>query len=288
MGGEHRFLRLLLSLSVAAGAWGSASRVEAADMSDVAEGADAEVPGAWRSRVSAKLLSIYDTAASVQAHAPGAGPRLDDKGWVQVDVHYDCRQLPPIKALISAGLSRGASVKVATLCVEEGWVAPESLSRIAALVGVTRVNVPSYAAQIHPRTHSREPDWSRPPQPSRSVLAQPAASSGNGIDHNGSAIMRADQFVAQTRTTGVGITVGVQSTGVASLGVIQGRGELPAVRVLDPSGGSSSAPADEGTALLEEVHAVAPGAGLAFCGPNTFVEYTFCLGQLINAGATIL
>jgi hypothetical protein len=306
MGGEHRFLGLLLSFSVAAGAWGSASRVEAADMadmSDVAEGADAEVPGAWRSRVSAKLLSIYDTAASVQAHAPGAatnrfsvpvadspttGPRLDDKGWVQVDVHYDCRQLPPIKALISAGLSRGASVKVATLCVEEGWVAPESLSRIAALVGVTRVNVPSYAAQIHPRTHSREPDWSRPPQPSRSVLAQPAASSGNGIDHNGSAIMRADQFVAQTRTTGVGITVGVQSTGVASLGVIQGRGELPAVRVLDPSGGSSSAPADEGTALLEEVHAVAPGAGLAFCGPNTFVEYTSCLGQLINAGATIL
>ena len=141
-----------------------------ADMSDVAEGADAEVTGAWRSRVSAKLLSIYDTAASVLAHAPGAatkrlsvpvadspttGPRLDDKGWVQVDVHYDCRQLPPIKALISAGLSRGASVKVATLCVEEGWVAPESLSRIAALVGVTRVNVPSYAAQIHPRTQLR-------------------------------------------------------------------------------------------------------------------------------------
>src|ERR1700693_2211786 len=257
MGGEHRFLGLLLSFSVAAGAWGSASRVEAADMADMAdtadlaEGSDAEVPGAWRSRVSAKLLSIYDTAASVQAHAPGAatnrfsvpvadspttGPRLDDKGWVQVDVHYDCRQLPPIKALISAGLSRGASVKVATLCVEEGWVAPQSLSRVAALVGITRVNVPSYAAQIHPRTHSREPDWSRPPQPSRSVLAQPAASSGNGIDHNGSAIMRADQFVAQTRITGVGITVGVQSTGVASLGVIQGRGELPAGRVLDPSG----------------------------------------------------
>src|ERR1700730_13157853 len=123
MGGEHRFLGLLLSFSAAAGAWGSASRVEAADMadmadmSDVAEGADAEVPGAWRSRVSAKLLSIYDTAASVQAHAPGAatnrfsvpvadspttGPRLDDKGWVQVDVRYDCRQRPPIKALISA------------------------------------------------------------------------------------------------------------------------------------------------------------------------------------------
>jgi hypothetical protein len=36
------------------------------------------------------------------------------------------------------------------------------------------------------------------------------------------------------------------------------------------------------------VHAVAPGASLAYCGPNTFIEYTSCLSQLIAAGATIL
>ena len=74
MGGEHRFLGLLLSFSVAAGAWGSASRVEAADMADVAEGADAEVPGAWRSRVSAKLLSIYDTARAYKHTHPAPQP----------------------------------------------------------------------------------------------------------------------------------------------------------------------------------------------------------------------
>ena len=293
MGAEHRFPRLMLSLVIVAGAWGSVfSWAQAADMAeaaDVADGADTEAPGAWRSRVSAKLLLIYDSAASVRAPAaatkrPGvpAGdsatmvPRLNEKGWVQVDVHYDCRQDPPTKALISAGVSRGASVKVATLCVEEGWVAPESLAHVAAIVGVTHVNVPSYTAQIRPRTHSQQP------------ISSPAASSGNGIDHNGVAIMRADQFVAQTRTTGVGITVGVQSAGVASLSVIQGRHELPAVQLLDPTGGSGSAQADEGTALLEEVHAVASGAGLAYCGPNTFVEYTSCLQQLIKAGATIL
>ena len=33
---------------------------------------------------------------------------------------------------------------------------------------------------------------------------------------------------------------------------------------------------------------MAPGAGLAYCGPNTFVEYTSCLSQLVAAGATIL
>ena len=280
MGAEHRFPGLLLSLVLV---WGSvASRAGAAD---AAGGAGSEAPGAWRSRVSAKLLSIYDSAAG---DTSTMGPRLNEKGWVEVDVHYDCRQDPPTTALISAGFSRGASVKVATLCVEEGWVAPESLSHVAAVMGVTHVNVPSYAAQKHPRTPTQQPNWSQPLQQSRSILAQPAASSASGIDHNGVAIMRADQFVAQTRTTGVGITVGVQSTGVASLGVIQGRNELPAVQVLVPSGGTSSAPADEGTALLEEVHAVAPDAGLAFCGPNTFIEYTSCLQQLANAGATIL
>jgi hypothetical protein len=108
------------------------------------------------------------------------------------------------------------------------------------------------------------------------------------LDLNGVAIMRADQFVAQTGTSGSGVTVGVQSTGIASLSLIQSRHELPAVTVVSPSGGSSSVAADEGTVLLEEVHAVAPGAALAYCEPDTFVEYTSCLGQLIASGATIL
>jgi len=81
--------------------------------------------------------------------------------------------------------------------------------------------------------------------------------------------MRADQFVAQTGTTGTGVTVGVQSVGVASLSTIQARGELP-----PPSrslSGRQHHPvlADEGTALFEEIHAVAPGATLVFCGPST-------------------
>ena len=100
--------------------------------------------------------------------------------------------------------------------------------------------------------------------------------------------MRADQFVAETGTGGRGVTVGVQSSGVASLSLIQSRRELPAVRVVNPSGGTSSTLADEGTVLLEEVHAVAPYASLAFCGPQTFVEYLSCLQRLIGAGASVL
>ena len=100
--------------------------------------------------------------------------------------------------------------------------------------------------------------------------------------------MRADQFVAQTRTRGAGAKVGVQSVGISNLQVIQGRGEVPTVQVVKPGDGASSPAGDEGTALLEEIHAVAPDAGLAYCGPSTFVEYTSCLNQLISTGATIL
>lgn len=101
--------------------------------------------------------------------------------------------------------------------------------------------------------------------------------------------MHADQFVAQAGGGGSGVLVGVQSQGIASLGTIQARHELPNVSVLTAAaGGMNSSYADEGTVLLEEVHAVAPNASLAFCEPQTFVQYTACLVQFANAGATVM
>ncbi len=247
---------------------------------------------AWRSRVAGALLDLYDAAApgtvtpapgatATVGGVPGSGtvPRLDASGRVQIDVHFDCALAAPVAALGAAGLALGTSVMFGPLCVVEGWVAPSRLAQVAAVAGVLRVRVPAYALQ---RT---------PPSPGAQVRvqqAQPRASPASGIDANGVAIMRADQFVSQTGTGGAGAMVGVQSTGVASLALIQERGELPAVQVLVPAGGSPSTFQDEGTALLEEVHAVAPAASLAFCGPQTFIDYTSCLTRLIAAGATIL
>ena len=273
-----------MSLGTIVGVWGVA---------DLRAGAADE----WRSRVSAKLLSIHDAPTAVRPatvgnsesallpNAMALDARFNERGWVQADVHYDCAEDTPTQALASAGLAVSSSIKLAPLCVVEGWVAPEALPAVAAVAGVTRVTVPSYA--MHPRR-------AVPATPSNSMARlqespRPAASStGGGIDRNGVTIMRADQFVTQTGANGSGAKVGVQSAGISSLQTIQARGELPAVQAVKPSDGASSQAGDEGTALLEEVHAVAPGAGLAYCGPNTFVEYTSCLSQLIAAGATIL
>lgn len=271
MGGRHKFARLVISLVGIVGASGSVAT-------------PAEAPDAWRARVSAKLLSIYDSAAGASAAGArnpavavssesAAGPaRFNDNGWVQADVHYDCSRGPPTKALAAAGLSINSSVRLASFCVVEGWIAPQSVSEIATVAGVTRVKIPAYV--VHPRL--------------RAPASMALAGSAGTIDGNGVTIMHADQFVSRTGANGAGAKVGVQSGGISNLRTVQSRGELPAVQVVNPSGGSGAYAGDEGTVLLEEVHAVASGAGLAYCGPNTFVEYTSCLSQLVTAGATIL
>lgn len=236
----------------------------------------------WRARASAKLQAVYDANEASTTHPASAAlgnsliasraARLDERGRVQADAHYNCASSAPTADLRAAGLSIGNLVHLPPLCAAEGWIDPASLPKLSAIASVTRVTLPSYVRHIPHPTH-------------RST----AASSGTTrIDSNGVSIMRADQFVSQAGGGGGGVVVGVQSEGIATLSTIQGRQELPAVNVLTAAAGGSNSPsADEGTVLLEEVHAVAPNAGLAFCEPQTFVEYTACLGQFVGVGATV-
>ncbi|MGI5506731.1 S8 family serine peptidase [Lentzea sp. CA-135723] len=62
------------------------------------------------------------------------------------------------------------------------------------------------------------------------------------------------------RVTGVGVKLCALSDGVSSLTVSQNNGELPAVDVLTGQAGSG----DEGTAMLEILHDIAPNAELGF------------------------
>lgn len=227
---------------------------------------------AWRAHVAIGLQSVHDTPRQASPPPSANRARLDAQGRVEADVHYDCSSSVPTAALTAAGLSVGSAAHLPPLCVVEGWIAPAALPTIATLPGITRVKIPSYVR------HS--------PRPNLKSTAAPQ--SGAVIDGNARTIMHADQFVAQAGGGGNGVTVGVQSQGVASLATIQARNELPNVNVLTMTAGSSPSTADEGTVLLEEIHAVAPNAGLAFCEPQTFVEYISCLRQFAKAGATVM
>jgi hypothetical protein len=229
----------------------------------------------WRARVSAKLQSVYDARlnGAVGTSSSANMARFDERGRVEADVHYNCSSDAPTAALAAAGLSVNVATVLPPVCVVEGWITPAALPSLAAVAAVTRVKLPSYARHV--------------PRPSqKSTAASPAA---GVIDGNGLTIMHADQFVTQAGGGGGGVVVGVQSQGVASLSTIQGRHELPAVTVVTSAAGGTNSPyADEGTALLEEIHAVAPNAGLAFCESQTFVQYTACLQQFVKAGASVM
>lgn len=241
----------------------------------------------WRARVSTELLNVYANAQSGPlaqgkiASAPNA--RFDSSGRVQVDVHFDCSTSAPTKELLAAGLKIGATLKVPPFCVVEGWVAPTAMSTIASVAGVTKVEVPKYAIRKRPVV----PQSNGKTNPSVPLTQGLTNGGGSVIDGNAVAIMRADDFLSTTGVNGQGITVGVMSDDVTSLSVIQGRGELPSVNVL-PTSAPFSQPTDEGTMMLEEVHAVAPGAALAFCGPATSVAYLGCVQEFVAAGATVL
>lgn len=71
---------------------------------------------------------------------------------------------------------------------------------------------------------------------------------------------RAKSLIPGVGVDGTGVKVCVLSDGVDSLAASQAAGELPAVAVLPGQAGSG----DEGTALLEAIHDLAPGAALGF------------------------
>ncbi len=80
------------------------------------------------------------------------------------------------------------------------------------------------------------------------------------INSEGDTTHRAAEARAFYGTTGAGVKVGVLSDGVNSLSSQQAAGELPAVTVLPGQAGSGN----EGTAMLEIVYDLAPGAQLFF------------------------
>jgi hypothetical protein len=100
----------------------------------------------------------------------------------------------------------------------------------------------------------------------------------------GDAAGRADLLRAQG-LDGRGVVVGVISDGIDHVADAQRSGDLPDVAV------PSSCPrgsGDEGTALLEIVHDVAPGTRLLFAGPRDSFEMIQAVQCLTAAGAKVI
>jgi hypothetical protein len=96
---------------------------------------------------------------------------------------------------------------------------------------------------------------------------------------------RADRARALYGVSGAGVGVGVLSDGVNTLAARQGSGDLPAVTVLGGQAGAG----DRGTAMLEIVHDLAPGAALFFAtASGGEAQFAANIAALCAAGARVI
>jgi subtilisin family serine protease len=116
--------------------------------------------------------------------------------------------------------------------------------------------------------------------------AWPAEHSAGSVTSEGDGASRAD-LVRQLGYDGGGVVVGVISDGIDSLAASQATGDLPTVTV-PPDPRCRRGSGDEGTAMLEIVHDLAPGARLLFSGPSTSLEMIDTIECLTSAGADVI
>jgi hypothetical protein len=139
--------------------------------------------------------------------------------------------------------------------IVQAWIPPNRLDEVAQLGFVQRIVPPGYAVNRV------------------------------GVETTeGDVVLNANQ-VRALGFDGTGVRVGVISDGVDSMAASQASGDLPATVTIQTHAGSG----DEGTAMLEIVHDLAPGAELGFCGPSTSLEMVACVNNLANIyGADII
>ena len=161
--------------------------------------------------------------------------RLTDAGEVQVFVIVADASAGTRNALETLGTQIERVDEDANIV--QAWVPAGRLRQIANLPSVRTVRLPDYAFV-----------------------------NAGSIQSEGDAVMNSDDVRTTFGVDGTAVTVGVISDGMAGLAASQGTGDLPAVdtATCNTFGGDPGAEGAEGTAMLEIVHDIAPGASLMF------------------------
>ncbi|WP_414638426.1 S8 family serine peptidase [Actinophytocola sp.] len=166
------------------------------------------------------------------------------------------------KALVNSGATlKSVSTRYGTIRAD---VPLAAINAIAARKDVRKIEVAGGAMTAHEldrnaqpaKPESKEAKAARIEAKTRAALTNRAGA----IDSEGDRAHNADTSRDQVGVTGVGAKICALSDGVDSLAASQAAGELPAVDVLPTQEGSG----DEGTAMLEIIHDVAPNAALGF------------------------
>jgi hypothetical protein len=251
---------LVLAAAHAAGGWPQPAALTTAAGRHPALAAKPGLVGAWTKvgRALREVVAELDqdgaargAVAASTIRDPGLRMREDGRAHVTLRV----ASLTPGQSALLRARGLEPTFESAQYGFVEGWVSPAALERLAELDFVTSVQ-PTVA---------------------------PVTSTGGTLSA-GDAILRADQARQTFGVSGQGETVGVMSDSVDGIDSAVATGDLPpGVQVLEFGQG-----AGEGTAMLEIVHDLAPGASLAFYGPASSGDMITGMSQLAAAGARVI
>ena len=235
-------------------------------------------------KVSSQLLDEAGAAQPLEGEEPvqqlpGANPARDAGGGrnqPQVPSRPAGQQLEPTDTV-----DRSEMVTVDI----RADVTPAVLARIRALGGTVINSVPQYRAiravlplvTVESLASLDAVDSIRPAD--EAVTRKTNTSQGDTAH-------RARTARTTHSVTGAGIGIGVISDGVETLAARQASGDLPAQVIVLPGQEGSG---DEGTAMLEIVHDLAPGADLYFAtGFSGQAQFAENIEALCEAGANVI
>ena len=185
--------------------------------------------------------------------------RLDERGRVHIYIYLSAMGVEVLDSLRELELEM--EIQNEELKVIQGWAPFDRLEEIADLPFVLRITPPGYGTPM-----------------------------SGSVQTEGDAILKADQL-RSLGLDGSGVRIGVISDGANDRATAQATGDLPeniksygacSVRDGDKATCLSPNTCNEGTAMLEIIHDIAPGAELAIAAVNTSLEFIERIDELVS------
>jgi subtilisin family serine protease len=200
-------------------------------------------------KLQSRGVTMLNAASKKTSTFSTALVKIDDFGFIQAYLYLT--DVDP--AALSALKQHQCRIQIVNSewKIVQAWVPFTQFAEIAQLESVQAIRPPDYAVKMT-----------------------------GSVTTEGDAVLRADDARSTFGITGSGITVGVISDGVDSRAQAQATQDLPASIEVHPT---LPGEGDEGTAMLEIVHDLAPGAQLAFSGPGTSLEMVNSIRYLADS-----
>jgi PKD repeat protein len=245
-----------------------------------------------RTQVLLILLLLFAAVQGVAGVGPEVWDTLSERPALSDEMAKLSSDLVDLVEMNGAGGSAPANTSLSS-----GYAAPQPVTVYVSLHPPAATDcVDPFAVEVTARDEGRHLAVARvrvedlrglaslPEVRSVRTVLPPFFAAGS-VDTEGDALLRAEDLRNTTGYNGTGVKIGIISDGVDHLNTSVLTGDLPPdVKVL-----SNTLGGDEGTAMLEIVHDIAPGASLYFhdCGGDV-ISFDEAFLALADAGCTII